>query len=107
MPTLVDASHIWTVPESPAAVVAFLKAQKPPGLSVGSAVGTESLHGRAIVWSLGAYPVDSFGADIDSAELEESVAAAPHGSYVRADALVVWLSARVTTTNTSRQPTAS
>jgi hypothetical protein len=90
VPTLVDASHLWTVPESPTTVVAFLKAQKPPGLSVGSAVGTESLHGRTIVWSLGAFAVGSFGPDIDSVALEESVTAAPHGSYVRADAIVVW-----------------
>ena len=94
VPTLVDVPRIWTVPESPLTVVAFLKAQRPPGLSVGTAVGTETLRGRAIVWSLGAFAVGSFGPDIDSAELEESVAAAPQGSYVRADALVVWLSAR-------------
>ncbi len=92
--TIVDQSRIWLVPESPAAVVAFLRAQKVPDFVDSGGVATGGVGGHTNVWVLTATALRSFGADIDRVQLEQSVAAAPHGSYVRADAIVVWLPPR-------------
>jgi hypothetical protein len=93
-PTLVDQSHIWIVPESPAVVVAFLQAQRTPDFVDSGGVATSGVGGHTTEWGLSATALRSFGSDIDRVQLLQSVAAAPHGSYVRADAIVVWLPPR-------------
>jgi hypothetical protein len=93
---LVVRSRLWVVPEPPSAVVAFLRSHTIFGLRMDSALGMSSQDGRVVVWNLSGKPTSSFGADLADVELQESVAAKPGGSFVRVDALAVWLNPRET-----------
>jgi hypothetical protein len=91
---VVDRANIWMVPESPTAVVTYLKAHRVAGTISTGPGGLLSDRGQVLERNLVFDAANSFGSDLTDIELQESVTPTSGGSLVRADAVAVWLSPR-------------